>query len=115
MPGEDKRPSTAKPRADDAVRSKFVGCLLGGAVGDALGAPVEFMSRSEIQRRFGRNGVTTYASAYGGTGKITDDMQMTLFTAEGLLCAWVRNQLKGISTYSGVTAHAYLRWAADTR
>ena len=35
---------------------------------------------------------------------------MTLFTAEGLIRAWVRGCIKGISTYSGVTAHAYLRW-----
>lgn len=79
-------------------------------MGDALGAPVEFMSRSEILRRFGAKGITTYAPAYGGLGMITDDTQMTLFTAEGLLRAWVRGFTKGITTYSGVTAHAYLRW-----
>src|SRR5690606_17187332 len=32
------------------VRGRFLGCLLGGAVGDALGAPVEFMKRAEILR-----------------------------------------------------------------
>jgi len=92
------------------VQGRFVGCLLGGAVGDALGAPVEFMKRSEILRRFGPNGITTYAPAYGGLGTITDDTQMTLFTTEGLLRAWVRGCFKGITTYPGVTAHAYLRW-----
>ena len=61
------------------IKNKFRGCLLGGAVGDALGAPVEFMKRSEILHRFGPKGVTTYAPAYGGLGKITDDTQMTLF------------------------------------
>jgi len=35
---------------------------------------------------------------------------MTLFTAEGLIRAWVRGCFKGITTYTGVTAHAYLRW-----
>jgi len=35
---------------------------------------------------------------------------MTLFTAEGLIRGWVRGCFKGITTYSGVTAHAYLRW-----
>ena len=44
------------------------------------------------------------------TGAVTDDTQMTLFPAEGLIRAWVRGCLKGITTYSGVTAHAYLRW-----
>lgn len=92
------------------VKSRFRGCLLGGAVGDALGAPVEFMRRAEILRRFGPDGITEYAPAYGGIGKITDDTQMTLFTAEGLLRAWVRGCSRGITTFSGVTANAYLRW-----
>ena len=92
------------------VQGRFVGCLLGGAVGDALGAPVEFMKRTEILRRFGPNGITAYVPAYDGLGTITDDTQMTLFTAEGLLRGWVRGCFKGITTYPGVTAHAYLRW-----
>ncbi|WP_233217358.1 ADP-ribosylglycohydrolase family protein [Trinickia dabaoshanensis] len=95
---------------DIPAGERFEGCLLGGAVGDALGAPVEFMPRDEIVRRFGPGGITEYASAYGRIGAITDDTQMTLFTAEGLLRAWVRGCLKGVSTYSGVTSHAYLRW-----
>jgi ADP-ribosylglycohydrolase len=41
---------------------------------------------------------------------ITDDTQMTLFTAEGLIRGWVRGCFKGISSYSGMTARAYLRW-----
>lgn len=92
------------------VQGRFAGCLLGGAIGDALGAPVEFMKRAEILRKFGPKGITQYAPAYGGLGMITDDTQMTLFTAEGLIRAWVRGCMKGITTYSGVTAHAYLRW-----
>lgn len=92
------------------VLGRFRGCLLGGAVGDALGAPVEFMARNEILARFGPQGITGYAPAYGGLGTITDDTQMTLFTAEGLIRGWVRSCFKGITTYSGVTAHAYLRW-----
>ena len=93
-----------------AAREGVVGCLLGGAVGDALGAPVEFLSLDEIFQRFGPSGVTGYAPAYGGIAKITDDTQMTLFTAEGLLRGWVRGCLKGPATYKDVTAHAYLRW-----
>ncbi|MCG6870412.1 MAG: ADP-ribosylglycohydrolase family protein [Gammaproteobacteria bacterium] len=92
------------------VQGRFLGCLLGGAVGDALGAPVEFMKRTEILRRFGPDGIISYAPAYGSAGTITDDTQMTLFTAEGLIRGWVRGCFKGITTYSGVTAHAYLRW-----
>lgn len=89
---------------------RFRGCLLGGAVGDALGAPVEFSKRPQILERFGPLGITRYAPAYGRLGAITDDTQMTLFTAEGLLRGLVRGALKGITTYPGVTSHAYLRW-----
>ncbi len=92
------------------ILNRFLGCMLGGAVGDALGAPVEFLKRSEILTRFGPYGITDYVPAYGIVGAITDDTQMTLFTAEGLIRGWVRGCFKGITTYTGVTAHAYLRW-----
>lgn len=114
---DDEPESVPNPRAwrgkrqqRRTVQTRFIGCLLGGAVGDALGAPVEFMKRTEILRHFGPEGITQYAPAYGGIGLITDDTQMTLFTAEGLIRAWVRGCMKGITTYSSVTAHAYLRW-----
>ncbi|MFM7786598.1 MAG: ADP-ribosylglycohydrolase family protein, partial [Gammaproteobacteria bacterium] len=92
------------------MQSRFAGCLLGGAVGDALGAPVEFMTRAQILQRFGPAGIRGYAPAYGGPGRITDDTQMTLFTAEGLIRAWVRGCLRGLSSCPDVTANAYLRW-----
>jgi ADP-ribosylglycohydrolase/protein-tyrosine phosphatase len=90
--------------------SRTIGCMLGGAVGDALGAPVEFMKREDILRRFGPDGITSYAPAYGGLGTITDDTQMTLFTAEGLIRGDVRGRHKGITTYTGMTENAYQRW-----
>ena len=128
LAGEDKAEPAAETSAEEkaavsappawrsrrqqrrTVQGRFLGCLLGGAVGDALGAPVEFMKRTEILRRFGPDGITSYAPAYGSPGMITDDTQMTLFTAEGLIRGWVRGCFKGVTTYSGVTAHAYLRW-----
>ena len=93
-----------------SLRSRVRGCLLGGAVGDALGAPVEFMRLTEIKSRFGPEGITDYAPAYGRLGAITDDTQMTLFTAEGLLRGYVRLGLKGICSRPSVICHAYLRW-----
>lgn len=104
---------TVLPRipVETQIRERYRGCLLGGAVGDALGAAVEFMPRQEIVRRFGEPGIQDYVPAYGRTGAITDDTQMTLFTADGLLRAHVRSVLRGIdASYAGVTAHAYLRW-----
>lgn len=67
------------------------GSLLAGAVGDALGAPVEFWSWPQIEQSCGPAGVTDYLPAYGlDGGAITDDTQMTLFTGEGLLDGGLR-------------------------
>lgn len=84
--------------ATAAVRllSRFRGCFLGGAVGDALGAPVEFLTLAQIQERYGPGGIRDMDHAYGRVGAITDDTQMTLFTAEGLLRAYHRAMAKGI-------------------
>jgi len=91
-------------------RDRVAGCLLGGAVGDALGAPVEFLCLSEIRARFGPEGIRGYAPAYGRLGAITDDTQMTLFTAEGLIRARQRHRERGICKPAMVIWHAYLRW-----
>lgn len=98
------------PTSITGTAERFRGCLLGGAVGDALGAPVEFDSRADILRRFGPGGISDYATAYGGLGTITDDTQMTLFTAEGLIRGWVRLQVSGSVFYPTVVGHAYGRW-----
>jgi ADP-ribosylglycohydrolase len=102
-------PNTVENESLDP-RERFRGCLLGGAVGDALGAPVEFMSHAEILRKYGAEGITGYVPTYGGIGRVTDDTQLTLFTAEGLLRAWVRSCVKGVASVPDITRQAYLRW-----
>jgi ADP-ribosyl-[dinitrogen reductase] hydrolase len=96
--------------AELTLYDRVYGCLLGGACGDALGAPVEFLPHENIVARFGIEGITQFATAYGGMGLITDDTQMALFTVEGLIRAWVRGTLKGICHPPSVVHHAYLRW-----
>jgi ADP-ribosylglycohydrolase len=88
-----------------SISNRCRGCLLGGAVGDALGAPVEFMSHSQIVSRFGPHGIRDFAPAYGRTGAITDDTQMTLFTAEGLRRAHLRHVARGICHSPTVIHH----------
>lgn len=90
--------------------SKFAGCMLGGAVGDALGAPVEFKSTAAIRDIYGQDGITDYDLSYGRRGAITDDTQMTLFTAEGLLRAETRRHLHGVTDQVTAIHRAYLRW-----
>jgi ADP-ribosylglycohydrolase len=93
-------------------RERIIGSLLAGAIGDALGAAIEFDSIDEIRSRFGPSGLTTYAPAYGRLGAITDDTQMTLFTAEGLIRSLARYEDRGVVDHVTVTHLAYLRWLA---
>ena len=86
------------------------GCVLGGAVGDALGAAVEFMSWSQIRARFGADGIVDPAKAYGRVGAITDDTQMTLWTAEGILRGIARSHERAFSGPHFTLPTAYLRW-----
>lgn len=99
-------------------RSRVRGCLLGGAIGDALGAPVEFQSLEQIRAEHGEEGVREYALAqFGdqhGYGLVTDDTQMTLFTAEGIIRASVRAD-RALGFTVGVVHHAYLRWLDTQR
>lgn len=96
---------------DASLRGRFHGCLLGGAVGDALGAPVEFLDLDEIVKVYGEAGIRDYAPAYGKLGSITDDTQMTLFTAEAMLSAQLAGVLHGLPPdFFHAAATSYARW-----
>ncbi len=100
-----------RQKAEKLPVEYYTGCLLGGAIGDALGAPIEFLSYDQIQSKYGKNGITDYIEYSDGTGEFTDDTQMTLFTAEGLLRATHRSVLKGIDgAQTKITYNSYLRW-----
>lgn len=86
-------------------QDKFRGCLIGGAAGDALGYAVEFWDEGEIFARFGKPGITEYLLTQG-SGLISDDTQMTLFTANGL----IYDRVKAIGSPVGCVAQAYAEW-----
>jgi ADP-ribosyl-[dinitrogen reductase] hydrolase len=66
--------------------NRSCGCMLGLAIGDALGAPVEFMNRAEILARFGPDGIQDLTPYHGlPAGTYTDDGQMSMATARGIL------------------------------
>jgi ADP-ribosyl-[dinitrogen reductase] hydrolase len=89
----------------------FTGCLLGGAVGDALGAPIEFHSLQAIRRQHGPDGITGYIELNNqGLAEFTDDTQMTLFTAEGLLCAAAQAGRIDLDLCPQAVFSAYRRW-----
>ncbi len=89
---------------------KFRGCLLAGAAGDALGFEVEFLPEETIFLRFGENGITEYRLR-DGVAQISDDTQMSLFTATGLLLGTTRGMTRGImGSYESYIRYSYKDW-----
>lgn len=89
---------------------KYRGCLIGGAAGDALGYAVEFLDEATIFSRYGENGITEY-DLIDGVAEISDDTQMTLFTANGLLLGTTRGMTRGImGSYPNYIALCYKDW-----
>lgn len=73
------------PVIPDEFLSRVVGAMLGMAAGDALGAPVEFMTTGEISARYG-----SLNEMVGGgwlrlkPGQVTDDTEMSLCIARAV-------------------------------
>ncbi len=73
------------------LTNRFIGTIVGFAVGDALGMPAEFLTRDQIRRYYGKQ-ITGFVKAHDGhasdflpAGSYTDDTQMMLATAECLI------------------------------
>jgi ADP-ribosylglycohydrolase len=89
----------------------FRGCLLGGAVGDALGFPVEFLTRDEIRDVYGNEGIRTLVcEKETGKALVSDDTQTAVFTTDGLLWADKQAKKKGIYAYTLCIFYAYQKW-----
>lgn len=94
-----------KLKEKEAELDKIKGSLFGGAMGDALGYPVEFLTEEEIGARYGADGITSYEiDRKTGKALVSDDTQMTLFTANGLLVGESRLCMRGI----GGIPHNYI-------
>lgn len=98
----------------NTLQDRIRGSLIGGAIGDALGYPVEFIySFEEIQKHYGERGITRLDTKQhwledaeqAGKAVVSDDTQMTLFTANGLLNA---KRQKSNMKYS--ICRAYIEW-----
>lgn len=89
---------------------KFLGCIIGGAIGDALGYSVEFLLENQIFEKYGSSGITNY-DLTNGVAQISDDTQMTLFTANGLLFGTTRGRMRGIiGSYKDYIREMYKCW-----
>ncbi|MEU6482632.1 ADP-ribosylglycohydrolase family protein [Streptomyces sp. NPDC046887] len=95
-------------------RSRVRGCLLGAAVGDALGAGVDTLSTEAIREAHGPAGLTDLAPAYGRRGAVTAATQLSMFTVDGLIRAQVRRDTGAWHPPTDIH-RAHLRWAATQR
>jgi len=116
----------------NTLQDRIRGSLIGGAIGDALGYPVEFIYSFEgIQKRYGERGITRLDTKQfwladdeqSRKAVVSDDTQMTLFTANGLLnasvlkveprCAIRRAYLEWLETQRGVKKGKAECWIRD--
>ena len=96
----------------EQLQDKIRGALVGGAIGDAFGYPVEFVSSfEEIRAKYDDNGIIEYDLSYPWLDEkydkalFSDDTQMTLYTAEGLL-----EVKKNGAPLMPTICNAYLAW-----
>lgn len=101
-----------KKREREPYLDKIRGSLVGGAIGDALGYPVEFFFYKGILRQYGEGGIQEYSLDFEeGLALISDDTQMTLFTANGILYGDTRERLHGVqASVNSYVADAYHEW-----
>lgn len=85
------------------------GCLLGLAVGDAMGYAVDKLSWSEICENYGPNGLLGYDLA-NGSADVTSYTQLAAFVCNGVLLAETR---RNVSLYGRFTTRAILEWASS--
>jgi ADP-ribosylglycohydrolase len=100
------------PKPQIPSLDRYLGCVLGGALGDALGYAVEFDHLGSIIAQFGEGGIRSpQLDLISGKALISDDTQMSIFTIDGILTnvcndmGWEINQ--GLTR---VMMKSYLKW-----
>ena len=97
------------------ARQSYKGCLMGLAVGDAMGYTVDSHTWKEIQEDYGPNGLRGYDSV-GGFVEITSYTQLAAFTVNGLLLGLTRGQMRGqMAPYIQYIGHGLREWATTQR
>lgn len=89
---------------------RFLGAVLGCAVGEALGAPITSDSWDEIRARHGEKGLGEYVPAGHPSGRLGSDTQIVLFSLEGTVRAGVDRRRHGANDPTPHIQHAYQRW-----
>ncbi len=95
------------------MRGRFRGALLGTFIGDALGAPYEGLSRAQIVREVGP--VTDLQGGRLGCGRYTDDTEMMIGLAQGLIDAEGALDLDFIAERFALVFTPYRGYGRNTR
>ena len=96
-------------------QSSYRGCLLGLAVGDAMGYTVDNRSLSEIQEDYGPHGLLGY-DLVNGYADVTSYTQLAAFACNGLLFGLTRGQMTGkMAPFIKYVALACCEWALSQR
>ncbi len=95
------------------MQRAVVGCVLGAAIGDAMGHPTEFMSMSQIELRYGSDGVRGFELYWERGGQrfapYTDDTQMAEAVLASLLDS--RNADEDLDAAMRRMSRAFVAWA----
>ena len=84
------------------------GCLLGLAVGDAMGYPIDKKSWSEICEDYGPNGLLGY-DLVNGCADITSYTQLAAFVCNGLLLGTTRGNMDKLSKYIALSLREWAK------
>ncbi len=97
------------------LQTSYRGCLLGLAVGDAMGYTVDARSWQEIREDYGPNGLLGY-DLVNGYADVTSYTQLAAFTCNGLLLGLTRGQMLGkMAPFVKYVEVAAREWAASQR
>jgi ADP-ribosylglycohydrolase len=109
--GEREPPESTEPAAESpGAHERFLGCVLAGALGDALGYGVRSQPIGSIRVQHGEAGLTA-PIARDGLVRVSDATRLMLFTMDGLIRAHIARRIE--PTGRGPepeVQHAYQRW-----
>lgn len=112
-PSSEPEASTPPAASTSSRVSAHLGCVLGAAIGDAMGHPTEFLSMAEIRRRWGPEGVTGFELYWerGGArfAPYTDDTQMAEVVLRALLAS--RDAHEDLDATMQRIARGFVAWA----
>ena len=98
-----------------AKQTFYRGCLLGMAVGDAMGYTVDDRSLEQIRQDYGPEGLLGY-DLVNGYADVSSHTQLAAFAGNGLLLGLTRGQMQGVmAPYVRYIAVAQREWSQTQR